>query len=302
MTKLGVVLCGHGSRNARAAAEFLELARLVAGRLPEFEVEPGFMELAEPRLEAAVDALYARGHRRLLVAPAMLFAAGHVKTDLPVMLRALERDRPGLRLELGRAFGCDAAMVRAAAGRAAEALAQAEPALPVEDTLLLVIGRGGSDPDANADAAKMMRLVWETMGFGWGEIGYCDVTFPHAEAAMDQAARLGYARVLVLPYLLFTGVLDRRIHDWAEAAAARHPGTAFPVAPYLGLHEEIVALYAERVREMRDGANVMNCRACLYRAPLPGFEPQVGRPQAEGVGKPAYPHAGHPRGPKPKAG
>jgi sirohydrochlorin cobaltochelatase len=298
MTEIGVALCGHGSRNARAAAEFLDLAGRAAERLTGFDVEPGFMELAEPRLEAAVDALYARGRRRILVAPAMLFAAGHVKTDLPVLLRELEAGRPGLTLELGRPFGCDAAMVRAAAARAGEGLAEAGRDLPAAETLLLLIGRGGSDPDANADAAKMMRLVWETAGFGWGEIGYCDVTFPHAEAAMDRAARLGYARVLVLPYLLFTGVLDRRIRGWAAAAGARHPGTEYVVAPYLGIHTEIVALYAERVLEMLRGEAVMNCRLCRYRSALPGFAAQVGLPQAEGAAKPPYPHAGHPQGPK----
>jgi sirohydrochlorin cobaltochelatase len=296
MTDPGVVLCGHGSRNAQAAAEFLDLAERVRGRLPDFDLEPGFMELAEPRLDSAIDALYARGRRRILVAPAMLLAADHVKTDLPAMLRALEADRPGLTLELGRPFGCDAAMVRAAAARARESLTGA--GMAAEETLLLLVGRGGSDPDANADAAKIMRLLWETMGFGWGEIGYCDVTFPHAEAAMDHAARLGYRQVLVLPYLLFTGVLDRRIRSWAEAAGDRHAGIRWVVAPYLGAHPEIVSLYAERVAEMLHGANVMNCRLCQYRSPLPGFEARAGLPQAEGTAKPPYPHGDHPHGPK----
>ena len=302
MTEIGVVLCGHGSRHAEAAAEFLDLARQVTARLTAFDVEPGFMELAEPSLEAAVDALWRRGRRRVLVAPAMLFAAGHVKTDLPVILRRLESDRPGLSLELGRAFGCDAAMVRAAVARVEEALAIAGTAVPRAETLLLLVGRGGSDPDANGDAAKMMRLVWEATGFGWGEIGYCDITFPHAEVAMDRAAKLGHARVLVLPYLLFTGVLDQKIRGWAAAASARHPGTAFVVSPYLGDHPEIVALYAERVTEMLTGSNLMNCKLCQYRSPLPGFEAQVGLPQTGETRKPAYPHAAHPLGPRRSAG
>ena len=298
MTAIGVVLCGHGSRDGQAVAEFLDLAGRVADRLAGFDVEPAFMELAEPSLKSAVYALHRRGHARILVAPAMLFAAGHMKTDLPVMLRALKSSRPGLTLELGRSFGCDAAMVRAAAARAEEALATVGRPAPRAETLLLLVGRGGSDPDANADAAKMMRLIWETMEFGWGEIGYCDITFPHAEAAMDHAARLGYARVLILPYLLFTGVLDGRIRGWADAASARHPGVAFTVAPYLGCHPEIVSLYTERVIEMLSGNNLMNCKLCLYRTPLPGFEAYVGLPQSRDVAKPAYPHAMHAQGPK----
>ena len=35
-----------------------------------------------------------------------------------------------------------------------------------------------SDPDANANVAKIARLLHEGMGFGWCEVGYSGVTFP----------------------------------------------------------------------------------------------------------------------------
>ncbi|HBY78923.1 MAG TPA: sirohydrochlorin chelatase, partial [Cyanobacteria bacterium UBA11148] len=33
------------------------------------------------------------------------------------------------------------------------------------DTVLLVVGRGSSDPDANSDVYKMARLLWEGSGY-----------------------------------------------------------------------------------------------------------------------------------------
>ena len=41
--------------------------------------------------------------------------------------------------------------------------------VPPHDTLLVVVGRGSSDPDANSNVAKVTRMLVEGIGFGWGE-------------------------------------------------------------------------------------------------------------------------------------
>ncbi|MFX3679842.1 MAG: CbiX/SirB N-terminal domain-containing protein [Hyphomicrobiales bacterium] len=89
--------------------------------------------------------------------------------------------------------------------------------------MLVVVGRGASDPDANSNVAKVMRMLWEGMGFGWGETAYSGVTFPLVQPALDHAAKLGYRRIVVFPYFLFTGVLVQAAstsHTDAVAAAA----------------------------------------------------------------------------------
>jgi len=54
--------------------------------------------------------------------------------------------------------------------------AQAE--VPLAETLLVVVGRGSSDPDANSNVSKVTRMLVEGFGFGWGETVYSGVTFP----------------------------------------------------------------------------------------------------------------------------
>lgn len=273
-SKLAVVLCGHGTRHADGAAEFRVVAERVRAALPHYDVGHGFLELSEPLLPDALEALAAEGHRRIVVTPCMLFAAGHAKTDIPEMLRAFERRHPDIEIVYGRAFGVDPKLLEAAADRIGSVT---DAAVPRDETLLLVIGRGSSDPDANGDLAKIMRLLWEGMGFGWGELAYFDVTFPHIEPAIDHAARLGYRRVVVFPYLLFTGVLMRRLRDMLAQARLRHPGIDWVEAPYLNDHPGVVATFAERVEDALAGDNAMNCRLCRYRADVLGFE-RIGDP------------------------
>ena len=194
-----------------------------------------------------------------------------------------------MNVRYGRELGIDPKMVRAAAGRIEEAL-QSRDTVPREETLLVVVGRGASDPDANSNVAKITRMLWEGMGFGWAETCYSGVTFPLVAPALEHAARLGYRRIVVFPYFLFTGVLVKRIRSQTEEVAARHPNIEFIHAEYLGHHPLVVDTFIDRIIETLEGRAVMNCQMCKYRAQVLGFEAEVGAEQAshhhhvEGIG------------------
>ena len=286
---VGVMLCGHGSRNANAARQFGEFAEHVRSRLPGVPVEHGYLEFCNPVIHDGLRALQERGVREVLAAPGMLFAAGHAKNDIPSVLNTFAASHDGMTVRYGRELGVDTKMVRAAADRIEEAIRPLEP-VAREKTLLVVVGRGASDPDANSNVAKITRMLWEGMGFGWAETCYSGVTFPLVAPALEHAAKLGYERIVVFPYFLFTGVLVKRIRAQTAEVAARHPHIEFVDAEYLGHHPLVVDTFIDRIVETVEGRAVMNCQLCKYRAQILGFEAEVGAPQAshhhhvEGVG------------------
>ena len=112
----------------------------------------------------------------------------------------------------------------------------------------MVVGRGTSDPDANSNITKVARMLWEGIGFGWCEVCYSGVTFPLVAPGLEHAVKLGYRRIIVFPYFLFTGVLVKRIYSIADEMAARHPEIEFLKAPYLNDHPLVLDAFAERVR------------------------------------------------------
>jgi len=333
--KIGVMVCGHGSRDIEAIREFEAVARGIRERLPQYEVESGFLEFAQPIIRDGLDKLHERKVREILAVPGMLFAAGHAKNDIPSVLATYEAGHPSIPIHYGRELGIDGKLLAAAGARLGEAIAAAGEDVPLAETMLVVVGRGASDPDANSNAAKVMRMLWEGFGFGWGMVAYSGVTFPLVAPALEHAAKLGYRRVIVFPYFLFTGVLVKRIYDHTDQVAAAHPEIEFVKAPYLNDHPLVLDAFAERVEEIRVGENRMNCKLCKYRDQILGFEAEVGLAQAshhhhvEGIGTGAdenedednghshhhhdhdhdhshhhdhghhpYPHAEHPLGPK----
>jgi sirohydrochlorin cobaltochelatase len=288
--RTGVLLCGHGSRDVEAITELGVVAKRLAERLPDYVVDHGFLEFAKPILRDRLDALRDRGARDILAIPGMLFAAGHAKNDIPSVLNNYAAEHPDTTIRYGRELAIEPKLLRAARDRIEAAEATAPGDVERAETCLVVIGRGTSDPDANGNITKIARFLWEGMGFGWAEVGYSGVTFPQTEEAFERATRLGFRRIVVFPYFLFTGVLVKRIYRHADEAAARHPEVQFVKAPYLNDHPMVVAAFVDRVREILRGQNLMNCLLCKYREQVIGYEDDVGQPQVghhhhvEGIG------------------
>ena len=298
MSRIGVMICGHGSRHEGACREFAGVVGRIAERLPDWPVEMGYLEFAQPIIRNGLDRLRARGAERIVAVPGMLFAAGHVKNDVPSVLNAYAAEH-GLKIDMGRDLGIDARLLEAARDRIASAIAGCATDVPLDETLLCVIGRGTSDSDANGNVCKVTRMLWEGLGFAHAETGYSGVAHPRVDAILERAARLGFKRIVVFPWFLFTGVLIQRIHDQTDAVAARHPEIEFVKAPYLNDHPGVVDTFVDRIRGVLEGDVNMNCSLCKYRVQVIGFERDQGAPQeghhhhVEGIGGHHHHHDGH---------
>ncbi len=285
----GVMVCGHGSRDVGACREFAAVVDRIAERLPGWPVEHGYLEFARPILRDGLEALKAKGARQILAVPGMLFAAGHVKNDVPSVLNRWAAES-GVPLRMGRDLGIDAKLLVAARDRIEAAVDRAGAEVEREETLLLVVGRGTSDSDANGNVAKVARMLWEGMGFGHAEIAYSGVAHPRTDVGLERAIRLGYRRIVVFPYFLFTGILVQRIYAAADAAARAHPEVEIVKAGYLNDHPGVVDTFVERITGILDGDVAMNCSLCKYRIQILGHEHDLGAPQeshhhhVEGIG------------------
>jgi sirohydrochlorin cobaltochelatase len=293
-----LLIVGHGTRSSLGVAEFGELVELVRKQaesavVPPAAVAGGFLELAPPPLSDSVAELVAGGARHISVVPLVLVAAGHAKGDVPA---ALERERgrhPGVSFAYGRPLGPHPALLGAMETRVDAVLEHEDRA----GTVLLVIGRGTTDPDANAEVAKVARLLEEGRGYGGVEYGFISLAEPGVPAALERCRRLGARRIVVVPYFLFAGVLPDRVITQSQAFAAEHPELDVRVSGLLGATTELADLVLERYGEIQLGDLRSNCDTCLYRVALPGFEHKVGAPQTphDHPDDPAHTH-GHGHG------
>jgi sirohydrochlorin cobaltochelatase len=270
-----LLVIGHGTKHEDGARQFGELVDRVRAGVPHADVEGGFLELATPPIQDATARLVAAGHREVDVVPLVLVAAGHSKGDIPAALRREQLRHPGLSFRYARPLGPHPLLLAEAEARLLAVTARERWA----DTAVVLVGRGATDPDANAEIAKTARLLQEGRGIGTVETCFVSLAQPSVPAGLERARRLGFERIVVLPWFLFAGVLPDRIvaqtHEWAGA----HPGVDVGVAELLGPTDALAAVVRERWTEIGSGDLRMNCDTCAYRVALPGCEAKVGAPQ-----------------------
>jgi len=288
-----LLVVGHGTKSAEGCAQFAELVDRTQLRAPYADVAGGFLELAPPPIQDTVRRLVDAGHRTIDVVPLVLVAAGHSKGDIPAALEREKLRHPGLAFRYGRPLGAHPDLLRVAEQRL-EALV---PRAQWPDTAVVLVGRGATDPDANAEVAKTARLLQEGRGIGTVETAFISLAQPSVPGGLDRAARLGFRCVVVLPWFLFAGVLPDRIVAQTGAWASEHPDVEVLSAGLIGPGDALAGVVLERWAEIDRGDLRMNCDTCAYRVALPGFEDKLGAPQTphDHPDDPAHPHGhGHP--------
>jgi sirohydrochlorin cobaltochelatase len=268
-----LLLAAHGTSDQAGVDAFAALAGRV-GKLAAADgtrVAGGFIELSEPPLREAVTGLAAASPGPIVAVPLMLSAAGHAKGDIPAAL-ARERTRhPGASFTYARPLGPHPALIDLLAARIVAA--------GTDQPAVLLVGRGSTDPDANADVVKTARLLWEGRDYPLAETAFVSLARPDVPEGLERCRLLGARRIVVARYFLFPGVLPDRVAEQAAAYAAAHPELDIECADVLGDCDEIAALVYERYHEALAGDIRMNCDVCVYRIAMPGFEHRVGEPQ-----------------------
>ncbi|SHN16066.1 sirohydrochlorin chelatase [Chitinophaga sp. CF418] len=273
----GILICGHGSRDPEGVHGFKALVAALQKRYPDRMVDYGFLEFAHPVYAAAVERMYLAGVREIIAVPAILFAGGHAKNDIPYEMNTLQSQYEDLTIRLGRHIGITPSMLQLAKQLIEQAEATA-PALNRKDACLLLIGRGTSDPDANSDVAKLTRMLSEGLGFGFSTTAFIGVTQPLLKDLLPVIDHLPYKRIVALPVFLFTGVLLKKIYAQLDEFKAVSDKEVVTTASF-GCDELLLQAIDERIREVEEGNPNMNCQLCKYRTQIIGFEEEVGRDQ-----------------------
>ncbi|HSF92092.1 MAG TPA: CbiX/SirB N-terminal domain-containing protein, partial [Paracoccaceae bacterium] len=66
MAKIGVMVCGHGSRSKAAVDEFAQVAKGLRQHFSDWPVDYGYLEFANPVIRDGLDNLRAQGCDHIL--------------------------------------------------------------------------------------------------------------------------------------------------------------------------------------------------------------------------------------------
>ncbi|HBE16743.1 MAG TPA: sirohydrochlorin chelatase [Cyanobacteria bacterium UBA11159] len=273
--KRPLLTIGHGTRDEEGRQAFLDFSNTYQALDRSRPVVPCFLELTGPSIQEGVDKCVEQGYTELSVLPILLFAARHNKFDVTNELDRAKLRHPQLKFYYGRHFGIAPNILDLWRNRLAQldgvsdkSLSTPYSPLPIpnrSETVLLFVGRGSSDPDANGDVYKMARILWEGSGYKTVETCFIGITHPRLEEGFHRARFYQPKGIIVLPYFLFTGALVKKIYDITQEQQEKYPEITMTCLPEMGIQPELLSLLREREIETQLGQVQMNCEMCKFR-------------------------------------
>ncbi|MCD7033848.1 sirohydrochlorin chelatase [Metabacillus sp. GX 13764] len=204
MSQAVLYIC-HGSRVKKAreeAAAFIqECQKSIAAPIQEIS----FLELAEPSIEEGFAACVNKGATSIAVVPLLLLTAVHAKKDIPEVLERMQQQYPSVPISYGRPIGIQDKMAEAV-------YSMLKPhTYSNADTRVLIIGRGSTDPEVKENMQRLAGMLKEKYRFKETDVCYLTAAKPSFEEKLSEINTFPENHILLMPYLLFTGLLMKGI-------------------------------------------------------------------------------------------
>ncbi|PLR83025.1 sirohydrochlorin chelatase [Bacillus canaveralius] len=203
-----ILYIGHGTRSKKGVADVKEFLQKVTPRVDAPIQEIAFLELTEPLISEGFRRCVERGATEITVVPLFLLAAGHIKADIPNALEPLLKQYSDVKVNVADPFGVQGGILDAIAVLVKETIMD----LCSLDSILIV-GRGSSDPGIPAAFNEIAAGIEERLAIQQVHVCYLAASRPLLDEGLDVVCGNAAGRVIVIPYLLFDGILLNEVRQ-----------------------------------------------------------------------------------------
>ena len=216
------------------------------------------LEFIEPHPEEAVRLLSEQGVGNVVVMPYLLGNGKHATIEMDEMLDEVRARIPQVRLHLADGLGADARIADLVVERIGDLGTAAPLPAPGRNVGILLVKAGTrTQYDDCQWLAELGEMVENRLGTGYAvdvaQSHYGDPTMEFAAARL--VVERGVSAIIGVPYIFFPGlILTRNVLGTMDKLQAQYPGVTMAVAPPLGVDDRLVAVAADRIREIQNRA------------------------------------------------
>ncbi|MGO2076947.1 MAG: sirohydrochlorin chelatase [Staphylococcus equorum] len=243
----GVLYVSHGSRVDEAVKEAVNFIELVKNQIDVPLQETCFLELTQPNLSQGFQRLVNKGATEISVIPVLLLSAGHYFKDIPTEIQRNQQMYPHVKVSYGKPLGVQQRLTEILHQRIEET--QMTPNI---DAKVLIVGRGSYNPQTQKDLSTIKAQLQDININLDIEVCYLAACGPSFEEALQDAVNKAHSQIFVVPYLWFTGILERHIATTIDDYQVEH---GIVLCDRLGNHSHLQIALKERVEETFETVN-----------------------------------------------
>lgn len=238
--KQAVLYVCHGSRVKEARAEAVDFITRCQEHIDADIHEICFLELASPSIEEGFSCCVNQGATHIAVVPLLLLTAVHAKKDIPLEVEMASKRHPAVQVTYGKPIGVHGKMAESVMERVLE-----QGIKDFVSSVVVLIGRGSSDPDVVKDLKSVGELVKKQSGLEDVRTCYLTAATPSFDEMLAELMQLKGKTIFLVPYLLFTGLLMKKIE--AKVKNAKKQNENIRLCRYLGYDSKVETVFTERV-------------------------------------------------------
>lgn len=242
-----VIYVCHGSRVSEGVNQAVNFIK----RFMNYGLAPiqeyCFLEFVSPTIEEAFKSAVDQGASKIVVIPLLLLNAGHAKNDIPDEIKRAASRYHDVEINYSSPLGVHVKMVEALMDRLKET-----GEYLTGSSLILLAGRGSSDPDVKRDLGLIADMLKANTSAGKVDICFLSAASPSFEERLEGTDLRKYDKVFIMPYLLFTGILMKRIYRVIESHLNR---SKCILCNNLGYHPAIEGILLERINNLLKTGN-----------------------------------------------
>jgi sirohydrochlorin cobaltochelatase len=120
-----------------------------------------------------------------------------------------------------------------------------------KEAVVILTGRGETDPDINSDVSKLARLLYEAGDFGSVDVAFVANTSPTIKNQLNRYQALGAKQIIITPYFLFEGQTSQQLHS--QAAQSKIDNCETRITPCLSSADTLInVLLAQHTAALED--------------------------------------------------
>ncbi|HEY3274413.1 MAG TPA: CbiX/SirB N-terminal domain-containing protein [Methanocella sp.] len=222
----------HGPEYDPHAADTLKLVDML--RAAGYDIEIGYLDFAQPTIADAVEALKARGHKKIIIAntPGLMMRSSHSIIDIPAAVGAIGAKEPGLELIYAKPGGPLPLIARAIGKKINVALGEgfasmaALPKAAHPGTAVVLVAHGDT-PRGFVPDAGLMKDFGKDMARGskalleWPRAGENDPHYSDSLVLLTMLREMFWPMPLEIGYLEFARPSVGEAFDRLVAAGAK---------------------------------------------------------------------------------
>jgi len=254
MNPVGLLICGHGSRDSQVQEKFYRWAEILqrASGMDLWQV--AYLEFAQPDIPSGARILADKGAKKIIVLPALLMGATHTRQDIPAILQQLKTEKSfaSVCLHYAPSVAGHPLLTDALVSLVTEAMHEQQQDLEqpaAADRHLLLITHGSSDERANQAIVNLARQLHDRLGFEKATACFSKVCPPSVEQALDEIVKIHIPdQLVVIPYFLLPGPPVQTVYSLLDQYAVQYKQMKIIRVPCLQEHPLVIDAFVECIK------------------------------------------------------